>query len=128
MKLAHQAAGGTDDEPEIPRPALQVERPRPPAGPPRPAAPRRAPKSPDAVTLFIGAGRQAGVRPADLFGAIAGEAKLPPGAIGAIEITDRFSLVEVPGESAEAVIVALRKAKIRGRKVPVRRERETPGS
>ena len=128
VKLAHQAAGGTDDEPEIPRPALQVERPRPPAGPPRPAAPRRAPKSPDAVTLVIGAGRQAGVRPADLFGAIAGEAKLPPGAIGAIEITDRFSLVEVPGESAEAVIVALRKAKIRGRKVPVRRERETPGS
>jgi len=83
-------------------------------------------KSPDAVRLFVGAGRLAGVRPADLFGAITGEASLPPGAIGAIEIADRFSLVEIPGESAEAVIVALRKAKIRGHRVTVRREREEP--
>ncbi len=126
VKLAHQAGGGTDDEPEIPKVSLQVERPRPPAGPVRAAPVRRVPKSPDAVTLFIGAGRQAGVRPADLFGAIAGEAKVPAGAIGAIEITDRFSLVEVPGDVAETVIVALRKAKIRGRKVTIRREREAP--
>jgi ATP-dependent RNA helicase DeaD len=131
VKLAHQAAGGTDDEPEIPKVFLQVERPHPPVGAPRGvpvrAVPvRRVPKSPDAVRLFIGAGRLAGVRPADLFGAITGEASLPPGAIGAIEIADRFSLVEVPGESAEAVIVALRKAKIRGHKVTIRREREEP--
>jgi ATP-dependent RNA helicase DeaD len=126
VKLAHQAGGATDEEPEIPKISLQVERPRPPVSAVRATPVRRVPKSPDAVTLFIGAGRQAGVRPADLFGAITGEAVLPPGAIGAIEIADRFSLVEVPGESAEAVIVALRKTKIRGRKVTIRRERETP--
>ena len=125
VKLAHHASGGTDDEPEIPKVLLQVDRPRPPAGPVRAAGVRR-PKSPDAVTLFIGAGRQAGVRPADLFGAITGEASLPPGAIGAIEIADRFSLVEVPGEAADAVIQALKKATIRGHKVIVRREREGP--
>ena len=85
---------------------------------------RRAPRAPDAVTLFIGAGREAGVRAADLVGAIAGETKLQPRAIGFIDIADRFSLVEVPGDSVEAIIAALKKSGIRGRKVMVRRERE----
>ena len=87
---------------------------------------RRTPRLPGAVSLFIGAGRDAGIRPADLFGAITNEAKLPSRAIGAIEIADRFSLVEVPGESADAVIEALRKTTVRGRKVLVRRERPAP--
>jgi ATP-dependent RNA helicase DeaD len=134
VKLAHAASGEREDEPEIPKVALAPERPRAAAGfgagpaagtqftSPRPV--RRVPKSPDAVTLFIGAGRQAGVRAADLVGAIAGEAKLPTRAIGFIEIADRFSLVEVPSESADAIIAALKRSGVRGRKVPVRREKE----
>jgi ATP-dependent RNA helicase DeaD len=74
--------------------------------------------------LFIGAGREAGVRPQDLVGAITGEAGVAGREVGAIEIADRFSLVDVADDVAEAVIGALRGAKIKGRKVKVRREGE----
>ncbi len=75
------------------------------------------------VRLFVGAGRRAGVRPGDLVGAIAGESGLESKAIGAIEINDAFSLVEIPGSRAEDVIAALRRTKIRGLKPTIRRER-----
>ena len=73
--------------------------------------------------LFVGAGRAAGIRPADLVGAIANEAGLRGGDIGAIQVADGFSLVEVPAEAADHVIAALRAATIKGLKVIVRRER-----
>jgi ATP-dependent RNA helicase DeaD len=72
--------------------------------------------------LYIGIGRRRGVRPGDLVGAITGESKGVPGkAIGAIEIADQFSLVEVGERYADEVIRALSKAMIKGRKVGVRR-------
>ena len=55
-------------------------------------------------------------------GAIANETGLSGKAIGAIEIADRFALVEVPEETADDVIRALNAASIRGRRLPVRRE------
>ncbi len=73
--------------------------------------------------LFVGAGRAAGMRPGDLVGAITNEAGLRGNDIGAIQIADGFSLVEVPEASADRVIRALRAATIRGQKVNVRRER-----
>jgi len=75
----------------------------------------------DMVRIWIGAGRQAGVRPQDLVGAIANEAGIAGALIGAIQITDGFSLVEVPEEVAEQVIKGLGKSNIRGKKVRVRR-------
>ena len=77
--------------------------------------------------LWVGAGRQAGVRPADLVGAISGETGLKSAFIGAIEIADRFSLVEVPEEVADDVIEALAATKLRGQKVTVRRDRDAGG-
>jgi ATP-dependent RNA helicase DeaD len=85
--------------------------------------PRGAPASGDVTRLFVGAGRAAGMRPGDLVGAIANEAGLSGGDIGAIQIADGFSLVDVPAEAADRVISALRGATIRGQKVNVRRER-----
>nr|BFE71462.1 hypothetical protein GCM10020092_047630 [Actinoplanes digitatis] len=73
--------------------------------------------------LFFGIGRRAGLRPQDLVGAIAGESGLSARDIGAIQITDRFSLVEVPEAAADMVIAALQRSTIRGRKPGVRRER-----
>jgi ATP-dependent RNA helicase DeaD len=73
--------------------------------------------------LFIGVGRRAGVRPADLVGAIAGEAGVEGKRIGAIQIGDEFSLVEVPEPMADQIITALRQTTLRGKKVPVRRDR-----
>jgi ATP-dependent RNA helicase DeaD len=74
--------------------------------------------------LYIGAGRAANVRANDLVGAIVNEAGVDPRAIGAIQITDRFSLVEVPAEIADSIIEALRATTIKGKRVPVRRDRE----
>ena len=73
--------------------------------------------------MFVGTGRASGVRPKDLVGAITGESSLSGRDIGAIEIADRFSLVEVPASAADDVVAALRQLSIRGRRATVRRER-----
>jgi ATP-dependent RNA helicase DeaD len=120
IKLAHEATtvGGDDDsEPEIPQERLQRDKPDT-AG----RRPRRGPTG-ETTRIFIGLGRTAQVRPQDLVGAITGETKLHGREIGAIEIADRFSLVEVPVDSADEVIQRLRRTKIKGRKMSVRREK-----
>ncbi|HEY6793244.1 MAG TPA: DEAD/DEAH box helicase [Kineosporiaceae bacterium] len=73
--------------------------------------------------LFVSLGRSSGVRPQDLVGAITGETGLAGADIGAIEITDRFSLVEVPAAAADDVITALGVSRIKGNRATVRRER-----
>ena len=67
--------------------------------------------------LYIDVGRDDGVRPADIVGAIANEAGIPGRAIGAIELFERFALVEVPGNLSEKVLRALKRTTIRGRKI-----------
>jgi ATP-dependent RNA helicase DeaD len=128
VKLAHEATGGdVDDEEEIPSIARdpRAGRDRDPrrvdGRPDRP--PRGRPSIAGVTRLFIGLGSRAGVRPQDLVGAITGEAGLTSRDIGAIQITDRFSLVEVPEPAADRVIAALQRSTIRGRKPTVRRER-----
>ena len=78
----------------------------------------------DVTRLYVALGRKAGVRPADLVGAIANEAGIDSRQIGAIEIADRFSLIEVPGGAAEDIIQALRGTTIRGKRVLARRDRD----
>ena len=137
VKLLHQANGAEDhDEDEIPEVEAPRERPAPPIGTkrrpgeagggkkPRGGRPPGEGRGGSMTRLFIGAGRAAGVRAQDLVGAITGEAGLTGRQVGDIDISDRFSLVEVPEELAETVITALRATKIKGRKVTVRRERE----
>ena len=77
-----------------------------------------------ATRLFVSAGRRAGMRPQDLVGAITGESRLSGRDIGAIDVADGFSLVDVPERAADDVVRALRSAKIRGRDVTVRRDRD----
>ncbi|WP_441288909.1 DEAD/DEAH box helicase [Sorangium sp. KYC3313] len=143
VKLAHDATEGDreEDEAEIPsfRPpprgpdrARDDRAPRGPAGPRgRPgeaqARPRREGREAretdgNVARLYVSAGRNAGIRPADLVGAIANEASLSSRDIGAIEIADGFSTVEVPADAADAVIEALRATRLKGRKVQVRRD------
>lgn len=69
--------------------------------------------------LFVGMGRQDGLRPGDLVGAITNEVGLPAKAIGAIDILDLTAFVEVPAADAEAVIAALSHTKLRGRRPKV---------
>ena len=67
--------------------------------------------------LFLQIGRQDGIRPGDIVGAIANEAGVPGNAIGAIDIMDKSTFVEVPEAAAPKVIEALNKTKIRGKKI-----------
>ncbi|SEU27390.1 ATP-dependent RNA helicase DeaD [Myxococcus fulvus] len=138
MKLLQDAQdeGRANEEEDIPAVAPKEDRKERPGRPGAPAGrsgpgrperggPRRGGPAPtwDVTRLWIGAGRQAGMRPADLVGAIAGEAGLDSSQIGAIQIGDGFSLVEVPEPDANRVIAALKSATIRGRKVVVRKDR-----
>ena len=85
--------------------------------------PRGGRPSGPAARLFIGAGREAGIRPGDLVGAITGETGLTGKDVGSIEIHQRFALVEVPESAADEVVRALRATMIKGRKATVRRDR-----
>jgi ATP-dependent RNA helicase DeaD len=69
--------------------------------------------------IFIGLGRQNGLRPADVVGTIASKSRLTGKAIGTIDILDRSTFVEVPSSEAENVMEALRRTKLRGHKVVV---------
>ncbi|MCU1593521.1 MAG: heavy metal transporter [Frankiales bacterium] len=142
--LAHRAAAPADeaDIPEVsarpPRP-VRDDAPRTyapktyaTAGEPRSRGgahqrtgpPERKPAREGWAKLYVGAGRAANVRPQDLVGAIAGESHLTGKQIGSIEITERFSLVEVPEGDIDEVIKALRSSVIKGRKAIIRRDRD----
>ena len=120
IKLADQARdGGGQEEIDIPSetiaPARREERERPGKG--------RRRSTEDAAKIYVGIGRSGGIRPADLVGAIANEARINSRDIGNIDIADRFSIIEVPSGEAERIITALRGTTIRGKKVTVRRDR-----
>jgi ATP-dependent RNA helicase DeaD len=146
VKLADEAGEGgerANAEEEIPNaaPPRRDERPRPdrsrkegrrevrdqrPVRGERPRHDRNSARrrdGSDVTRLYVALGRNAGVRPADLVGAIANEAGIDSRDIGAIEITDRFSLVEVPDDAADDIIRALSGTTIRGKRVAARRDR-----
>ncbi|GAB1510072.1 DEAD/DEAH box helicase [Actinophytocola sp. KF-1] len=118
VRLAHEANGAAADEEDIPEVAASALDDRPERG----RRPARTPRE-GMTRLYVGTGRAAGIRPQDLVGAIAGESRLTGRDIGAIEIADRFSLVEVPESAADEVIAALKGSSIKGRRATVRRER-----
>ncbi len=142
VKMFHESAGASADEDEIPDVALREDRDRK-GGAARPERGDRAgrdgrgrdgrpsredrgnrPPSEGMARLFVGAGRSSGIRPNDLVGAIAGETRLSGRDIGAIQIGDRFALVEVPQAAMGEVISALKKTTIKGKRVNVRPDRE----
>jgi ATP-dependent RNA helicase DeaD len=145
VKLAHAALMGDAEEVELPAsPPAREEQFRPAGRDPharlvpgsRPAPsngtrggrPERVGRAGDGgealARLYFGAGRSSGIRPGDLVGAITNEAGLSSKDVGAIQITDRFSLVDVPEALADDVVNAMRKTTLRGHKVQVRRDRE----
>jgi ATP-dependent RNA helicase DeaD len=89
----------------------------------RPTKRPSVPAGSEVARLWVGGGRKGKIRPTDLVGAIANETRLDPKAIGAIVISDRHATVEVPGEHADDIIAALASTTIKGRRLPVRRDR-----
>ena len=69
--------------------------------------------------LFFNIGRNFRVRPQDLVGAIANEANIPGRAIGAIDIMDTYTFVDVPDNMAQQVISAMNSSAVKGRPVNV---------
>ncbi|MGE3976544.1 MAG: DEAD/DEAH box helicase [Nitrospira sp.] len=141
LKLLVRAQGGERQEQEIPLiPARQPEIGRPirdarhssgrlhggSTGAERPPTgrSRHGGRTVEMARVYVGVGREAGIRPGDLVGAIANEAKVNSNIIGAIEIEHRFSIVDVPASMASGIIEILGRARIKGRRVSVRLFRE----
>jgi ATP-dependent RNA helicase DeaD len=123
VKLAHEATvpGTEGDEEEIPEEKPIQERPRGEKAPKK--GKRGAARKGGFTRIFIGAGRSARVRPGDLVGAITGESGIPGDRIGAIQISERFSIVEIADDVAERVVLSMRAAKVKGKKVKVEMDR-----
>lgn len=81
--------------------------------------PKEAKSRAPMTRLFFNVGSKMHVAPRDLVGAIAGESGIPGRSIGAIEIHERFSFVEVPPDLAEDVITVMNGSQIRGFRVAV---------
>jgi ATP-dependent RNA helicase DeaD len=142
MKLIFRAQGGERVEQDIPtvpvrqpefhrtmqrptgRPGDRGTYPGRPGNRPSQGRPGRGGPMAGMARIYIGAGWSAGIRPGDLVGAIANEAKINSNALGGIEVLDRFSLVEVPEAMASKIIDVLGRTRIKGQKVVVRLFRE----
>ncbi len=118
-------------------PDILAEEPRAPyrkgAREPRPEFKDRC-RDANMARLFFNVGKKMNVAPRDLVGAIAGECGIPGKAIGAIELHDRFSFVDVPADMADEITLIMNKAQIRGFRVAVEKaapqaggERPGPG-
>jgi len=133
VRLAHEASTPAAAEEDIP--SLSAAPPERSAGrstgrstdrntKPDKGKPARAARSGGpSATIFVGLGHAAKIRPQDLVGAIANESSVTGREIGAIEITHKFSTVEVPAASVDEVITALSATLIKGRKARVERYR-----
>ncbi len=73
----------------------------------------------DSARLFINIGKNQGIRPGDILGAIAGESGMPGRMIGSIDMYDSYTFVEVPREQADIVLKAMKHAKIRGKNIRI---------
>jgi len=123
MLLAEESTGSDD----VDIPDLSVDRPTPRTGSSARAATPRGPRAAserpvEVATLHVSIGRKAGVRPADLVGAVANQSGVAGRDIG-VRIFDTHSTVEVPADVAEHVLVAMQRTVIRGKKALVRRYR-----
>jgi len=132
IKLVHEARGAVLEEREIPDAwtagkGAGADRKEAPRG--RASTIRGSGAKPDRARVhgeptgfvYVSMGRDAGVRPADLVGAIANESGLSGREIGPIRIAEHHSVVGVPEASVEAVIAKMASTTIRGKPAEVRR-------
>ena len=67
--------------------------------------------------LFLNIGTKASIKPGDILGAIAGEVRIPGKQIGAIDMYDKYSFVEVPKELTKKILQIMNRSKIKGKSV-----------
>jgi ATP-dependent RNA helicase DeaD len=66
------------------------------------------------VKLVVGAGRNGGLEPADVVGAVVDNTKLENDDVRNVRVLERFSFVEVPGDRAGEVVEKVSGRKVRG--------------
>ncbi len=71
------------------------------------------------VRLFVNIGKKQNVKPGDILGAIAGESGMPGKLVGAIDMFDKYTFVEVPREYGKEVMQAMANAKIKGKTISI---------
>ncbi len=71
------------------------------------------------VRLFINAGSSNRIQPRDIVGSIASNTSLPGKLIGAIDIFDKYTFVEVPREYAKEVLTSMKNYSLKGKKINV---------
>jgi ATP-dependent RNA helicase DeaD len=130
VRLARVGTTSADDDVEIPTfnaPRGERGGPRERGGRPDRAGSRgQGPRPPreGATRLFVSAGRAAGIRPQDIVGALANESRLSGRDIGAIQIHERHTLVEIPEHAADEVLRSMRGVTtLKGRRANIRRDR-----
>ncbi|ACL69305.1 DEAD/DEAH box helicase [Halothermothrix orenii] len=74
---------------------------------------------PGMVRLFINIGKKHNITPGHIVGAIAGETSLSGRLIGAIDLYDNFTFVEVPEESSREVLKIMKNNYIKGKKINI---------
>lgn len=82
------------------------------------AAPEVDPHS--MVQFFMDIGHIHNLRPSDVVGAIANEADVPGNAIGHIDIYERYTIVDIPGQYREQVLQRMKRTKIRRRPINIK--------
>lgn len=69
--------------------------------------------------VYINVGKRRGISPRHILGAILNETSIPRKTVGNIDMYDKFTFVEVPGEYIDEVIRGLNNKRIKGVKVKV---------
>ncbi len=121
--------GKRADRPERSERAVRTDKP------PRAAREERGERPPrgerlniDAVRYRINVGRQHGVRPQDIVGAIANEAGIAGEAIGQIKLYDDSSTVELPSGLPKDLIRLLKKVRVCDQKLDLRPDEDESGA
>ena len=80
------------------------------------------------VRLFINIGKKDKIKPSNILGAIAGESGMPGKLVGAIDMMDNYTFVDVPAIHAEKVLKAMNdNVLIKGRRVNMEKANQTRG-
>ncbi len=76
--------------------------------------PARTGREPGYTTIYLTVGRKALVTPADVVGKIAGVTRLPAAVVGAMDIHQRHTLVDVKSEEAERIVAKMAGIRVKG--------------
>lgn len=78
----------------------------------------------DMIRLHINIGSRQQIRAKDIVGAIAGETGIPGRVIGAIQIMDNFTFVDVPKDFVKDILTIMQDSQIKGKSIRIERAGE----